>query len=44
MADPSPLRMSMGVLPDVPAPADAEATVSRGEACRLIDRLYGGLV
>ena len=44
MAEPSPLRMSMGALPDVPAPADPEATIRRGEACRLIDRLYGGLV
>ena len=44
MADPSPLRMSMGALPDVPAPERPEATISRGEACRLIDRLYGGLV
>ena len=44
MADPSPLRASMGALPEVPAPERPEATISRGEACRLIDRLYGGLV
>ena len=44
MADPSPLRASMGSLPDVPAPGRPEATISRGEACRVIDRLYGGFV
>ena len=44
MADPSPLRASIGALPEVPAPERPEATISRGEACRLIDRLYGGLV
>ena len=44
MADPSPLRLSMGALPDVPAPERPEATISRGKACLLIDQLYGGLV
>ena len=34
----------MGALPEVPAPERPEPTISRGEACRLIDRLYGGLV
>ena len=42
MADPSPLRMSMGALPNPSTPADPEATISRGEACWLIDRLYSG--
>ncbi|MYA60839.1 MAG: FAD-dependent oxidoreductase, partial [Chloroflexi bacterium] len=44
MAEPSPLRRSMGGLPDAPTPVRPEATISRGEACRLIDRLYGQLV
>ena len=44
MADPSPLRMSMGAPPDVPVPERPEATITRSEACRLIDRLYGALV
>jgi len=44
MDEPSPLRRSMGGLPDMPAPQGPEATIRRGEACRLIDRLYGGLV
>lgn len=44
MDKPSPLRASTGGLPDVPVPQHPAATISRGEACRLIDRLYGGLV
>ncbi len=44
MAEPSPLRRSMGRLPEAPTPQKPEATISRGEACRLIDRLYGELV
>lgn len=44
MAEPSPLRRSMGGLPEVPTPQKPEATLSRSEACRLIDRLYGELV
>ncbi|MCY3957369.1 MAG: FAD-dependent oxidoreductase [Chloroflexi bacterium] len=44
MAEPSPLRASMGGLPDVPERARPDVTISRGDACRLIDRLYGGLV
>ncbi len=44
MAEPSPLRRSMGGLPQAPTPRKPEATLSRGEACRLIDRLYGELV
>lgn len=44
MDQPSPLRTSLGGLPYVPAPEQPGATISRGEACRLIDRLYGKLV
>ncbi|MDE2902265.1 MAG: FAD-dependent oxidoreductase [Chloroflexota bacterium] len=44
MANPSPLRVSMGGLPDVSAPEQPEATIRRGEACRFLDRLYGELV
>ncbi len=44
MAEPSPLRASMGGLPELPTPEQAGAAISRGEACRLIDRLYGELV
>ena len=44
MDKPSPLRASTGGLPDVPVPQHPAATISRGEACRLIDRIYGGLV
>ena len=44
MAEPSPLRDSMSPPPDVPTPERPEAIVRRGDACRLIDRLYGELV
>ena len=44
MDEPSPLMTSMGGMPDMPPPAQPEASISRGDACRLIDRLYGGLV
>ncbi len=43
MVEPSPLRASMGGLPEWPRPEQPEATIKRGEACRLIDRLYGEL-
>ena len=44
MVEPSPLRASIGGLPEVPMPEQPEAEISRSEACRLIDRLYGALV
>lgn len=44
MAEPSPLRASMGGLPELATPEQPGAAISRGEACRLIDRLYGELV
>ena len=44
MDKPSPLMTSMGGLPEAPTPQQPEATISRGEACRLIDRLFGELV
>ncbi|MDE2897018.1 MAG: FAD-dependent oxidoreductase, partial [Chloroflexota bacterium] len=44
MDEPSPLMASMGGLPDVPEPARPDATIRRGDACRLIDRLFGELV
>ena len=44
MTEPSPLRASMGGLPEPPTPEQPEATIRRSEACRYIDRLYGELV
>ena len=44
MHEPSPLRAAMGGLPEVPAPMRAAPPISRGQACLLIDRLYGELV
>ncbi|MDE2869802.1 MAG: FAD-dependent oxidoreductase, partial [Chloroflexota bacterium] len=43
MDEPSPLMTSMGGMPEVPSPEQPEAMISHGEACRLIDRLYGEL-
>jgi hypothetical protein len=44
MAEPSPLRASIGGLPEPPTPEQPKATIRRSEACRFIDRLYGELV
>ena len=42
--DPSPLRRSLGAPPLPPQPADPSASVSRGDACRLLYQLYGELI
>ena len=44
MAEPSPLMASIGGMPEAPSSEQPDGTISRGEACRLIDRLYGDLV
>ena len=41
LGNPSPLRQSLGLPPEPPTPTKPDASITRGDACRLLYAVYG---